>query len=135
MRARRPWWQPGSEAAPPLREVSVSDAARAQLRALCEAEQPAAAHAHAHAAPDAVRPLRFFAGRPDLAEETLVDVLRHDPRSVYRKKHEQREYLVCLDGIDVACVWEGDAVRVVGASMAPAAALRGDRISDAEART
>jgi hypothetical protein len=74
--------------------------------------------------PCAVRPLRFFAGRPDLAEATVVDVLRNDPRSVYRKAREQPDYLLCLDGIDVSCVWDNDAVRVIGARMAPTAALR-----------
>ena len=60
-----------------------------------------------------------------IAEATLLDVLRNDPRSVYRKVREQPDYLLCLDGIDVLCVWdESDAVRVVAARMAPTAALR-----------
>ena len=84
----------------------------------------ARALAHAQAPPCAVRPLRFFAGRPDLAEATVVDVLRNDPRSVYRKAREQPDYLLCLDGIDVSCVWDNDAVRVVAARMARPAALR-----------
>ena len=51
-------------------------------------------------------------------------MLRNDPRSVYRKAREQSDYLLCLDGIDVSCVWDNDAVCVVAARMAPAAALR-----------
>ena len=74
--------------------------------------------------PCAVRPLRFFAGRPDLAEATVVDVLRGDPHSIYRKTREQPDYLLCLDGIDVSCVWDNDAVHVIAARMAPAAALQ-----------
>lgn len=54
----------------------------------------------------------------------MVDVLRNDPRSVYRKAREQPDYLLCLDGIDVSCVWDNDAVHVIAARMAPAAALQ-----------
>ena len=45
----------------------------------------------------------------------MVDVLRNDPRSVYRKTREQPDYLLCLDGIDVSCVWDNDAVHVIAA--------------------
>ena len=54
----------------------------------------------------------------------MVDVLRNDPRSVYRKTREQPDYLLCLDGIDVSCVWDNDAGHVIAARMAPAAALQ-----------
>ena len=57
--------------------------------------------------------LRFFGGRAAEAEATLADVLRHDPRSVYRKSHcADDPYRVCLDGLDATCRFSGDEVEV-----------------------
>ena len=40
-------------------------------------------------------------------------MLRHDPRSVYRKSHCADEpYRVCLDGLDATCRFSGDQVEV-----------------------
>ena len=71
-----------------------------------------------------------------LHNATIMLEITYDRYTEYMTKIGARvpNVLALLDAIWL-CVWEGDAVRVVGASMAPAAALRGDRISDAEART
>jgi len=94
-----PWLAPESGAL----QVRFTDDARAQLVALCnggDAAPPAGA-------------LRFFGGRAAEAEATLADVLRHDPRSVYRKQHCADEpYRVCIDGLDATCRFDGDTVIV-----------------------
>ena len=93
-----PWVAP--ESGTQLR-VRFSDEARRQLAALCAgSDRPAGA-------------LRFFGGRAAEAEATLADVLRHDPRSVYRKSHcADDPYRVCLDGLDATCRFSGDEVEV-----------------------
>ena len=93
-----PWVAP--ESGTQLR-VRFSDEARRQLAALCAGSDPPAGA------------LRFFGGRAAEAEATLADVLRHDPRSVYRKSHcADDPYRVCLDGLDATCRFSGDEVEV-----------------------
>jgi len=108
------WLLPGDEAAPRACKVSFTDGARRELSALCTAGQGSGGIGDAGET-QTVPFLRFFAGLPEEAEATLVDVLRNDPRSVFRKARGQAEYLVCIDGIDVSCIWEGDTVCVVHA--------------------
>ena len=108
------WLQPGDEAAPRACKVSFTDVARSELSALCTGGRGNGGIGGAGESQTAPF-LRFFAGLPEEAEATLADVLRNDPRSVFRKARGHAEYLVCIDGIDVSCIWESDTVRVMHA--------------------
>lgn len=98
---RAPAWV--DEGGEPRLRVDVTAEARADLRNLCCGSH--LPDVDASDAPAARRvSLRFFAGRPDQAEEALVGLLRADPRSVYRKqKCADEPYKVALDGLDATC--------------------------------
>ena len=111
---RAPDWV--SAGAVPRLQVEVTDEARAQLRALCGGVVGAGAMvagavaagpaATAPAAQQQKQPLalRFYAGRPEAAEQALVELLQADPRSVYRKqKCGGQSYLVTIDGLEASC--------------------------------
>ena len=120
--------------------VTVSEEARSQLRAICGDRDSGdggggggggSGSARGAKAAGAPPPLRFFGGRPDEAEAAFVELLRADPRSVYRKqKCTDQVYRVCVDGIDAECTFDDErgeaALRSVRLLKADGSAVGGE---------
>ena len=107
---RAPEWV-GRGAHPRLR-VEMTSRAREQLRSVCSRSGRRVGDGGGDVggeigAVDGA--LRFYDGRPDDAEAALLQLLRADPRSVYRKqKCAGQSYRVFLDGLEATCSFHND---------------------------
>ena len=113
---RAPEWV--AQGAMPRVKVTLTEEARRGLREACSGSSDSSTTAAqeeegGEAAPAAeedddnshtTTPLRFFCNRASEFEAALVELLRADPRSVYRKhKCAGQEYRVVLDGLEAVC--------------------------------